>query len=124
VDERYVLGKLLNLTTHKLAFKELVGKAYGKEVEEGPPLYSKFKELLDVARSIEARVERTLLQMFAYEPKNFYSYAWGEVANCREDFEGAVFAVPCSVCGRRLIFTHKDSSWEKVKPILIEAFRG
>jgi len=119
VNGEYVDGKLSN----PIVFKEFVGRVYGKEVEEGSPLFKKFEELHKAIGFIESKGEDRAFQIFIYDPRWFYELAW-DMFYYREDFEGAVFAAPCSVCGRRLIFTHKDSSWEKVKPILIEAFRG
>jgi hypothetical protein len=30
-----------------------------------------------------------------------------------KDFEPAPFTVPCSICDKPMIFTHKESNWQK-----------
>jgi hypothetical protein len=44
----------------------------------------------------------------------------GEVSILKlKDFELVFFTVPCSICGKPMVFTHRDSNWQKeVKPRL------
>jgi hypothetical protein len=40
-----------------------------------------------------------------------------------KDFEPALFTAPCLICGKPMVFTHKESNWQKeVKPCLRNAF--
>jgi hypothetical protein len=40
-----------------------------------------------------------------------------------KDFEPTLFTVPCSICDKPMIFTHKESNWRKeVKPWLCKAW--
>jgi hypothetical protein len=38
--------------------------------------------------------------------------------------ELAFFTLPCSICGQRVFFTHRDGNWAEVRRILVDAFRG
>jgi len=40
-----------------------------------------------------------------------------------KDFEPALFTVPCPVCGKPMVFTHRDDDWPKVRAVLREALR-
>jgi hypothetical protein len=54
----------------------------------------------------------------------FYERLMKEASKLKlKDFEPALFTVPCSICGKPMVFTHKESNWQKeVKPWLCKAF--
>lgn len=65
------------------------------------------------------------LKMFVEAPVAFREKAV-EVARKLgiEDFEPALFQVPCAVCGKPMVFSHRDENWDHaVKPELLKAFR-
>jgi hypothetical protein len=64
------------------------------------------------------------LHMFIDDPDEFYELLMDEVSILNlKDFEPALFTVPCSICGKPMVFTHKSGNWQKeIKPRLCKAF--
>ena len=64
------------------------------------------------------------LHIFIDDPDEFYELLMDEASKLNlKDFEPALFTVPCSICGKPMIFTHKNGDWQKeVKPRLYEVF--
>jgi hypothetical protein len=61
-----------------------------------------------------------VFKMFKDNPYSFYN----EFKKMYPKEELALFVIPCSVCGKPMIFSHKDNNWvSEVKPVLLEAFR-
>ena len=61
------------------------------------------------------------LRDFVNDPDSFHG-AVRELLEYKGDV--ALFEAPCSICGKPMVFTHKDENWEsKVKPKLLEAFK-
>jgi len=81
--------------------------------------FGKYRE--DVEERARDEEFRFLLDLFVDDPQGFYDFVEDRV---KEGVELAFFTVPCSVCGKPMVFTHKDEDWEtKVRPTLLEAFR-
>ena len=60
------------------------------------------------------------LQVFYEDPAGFYKFFKEKYP----DVEPALFTVPCPICGKPMIFTHKSENWgTKIKPTLYSAFR-
>jgi len=88
-----------------------------------------FIEALDeLVREVDKLTSKAVHELEIYEfienPHRFYE----EVMRIAEsqglkNFEPALFTVPCPVCGKPMVFTHRDDNWPKVKAILREAFR-
>jgi hypothetical protein len=64
------------------------------------------------------------LHMFIENPNEFYKKLMEKASSLElKDFEPALFTVPCSICGKPMVFTHKSkSNWQKIKPRLRKAF--
>jgi hypothetical protein len=64
------------------------------------------------------------LHMFMNEPYMFYERLMKEASKQNlKNFEPALFTAPCSICGKPMVFTHKESNWQKeIKPRLRETF--
>jgi hypothetical protein len=63
---------------------------------------------------------RDALKLFYDKPRDFYVRLVAMYPNAEEV---ALFTAPCSICGKPIVFTHKDSDWAKeVKPTLHQAF--
>jgi hypothetical protein len=63
---------------------------------------------------------RLAFELFYEEPYEFYD----SFKDIYPDTEPALFTVPCFICGKPIIFTHRDENWAKeVRPALLEAFR-
>jgi hypothetical protein len=61
------------------------------------------------------------IRMFHDESWDFYE----EFKKKYPKVEPALFIVPCSVCGKPMIFTHRDNNWlSDVRPWLLAAFRN
>jgi hypothetical protein len=57
---------------------------------------------------------------FVKDPHHFR----GAVRRRHPKAELALFEAPCSVCGKPMVFTHKDRDWAtEVRPALLNAFR-
>jgi len=41
-----------------------------------------------------------------------------------KNFEPALLTSPCSICGKPMIFTHRDVDWDVERKVLREAFRN
>jgi len=60
------------------------------------------------------------LQVFYEDPAGFYKFFKEKYP----DVEPALFTVPCPICGKPMVFTHKSENWgTKIKPTLYSAFR-
>jgi len=59
------------------------------------------------------------LKEFIEEPHKFYN-----AVRAIYDGDIALFEVPCSICGKPMIFDHKDEKWEFMKKILLHAFKN
>uniref|UniRef100_A0A7J2TB21 Uncharacterized protein n=1 Tax=Ignisphaera aggregans TaxID=334771 RepID=A0A7J2TB21_9CREN len=59
------------------------------------------------------------LKMFAENPRGFYNV----VRKVYHEGDLAFFEAPCSVCGKPMLFTHRDPNWSKIKSVLLNAFR-
>lgn len=67
---------------------------------------------------------REAMALFLEYPQTFYSILVDEFPNAKE-MEVALFTVPCSICGKPMVFTHRDLDWAKeVRPTLHQAFRN
>ena len=57
----------------------------------------------------------TMLDIFIDNPHWFYREVKyrAEVRGLR-GFEPALFTVPCSICGKPMVFTHKDDNWGRL----------
>jgi hypothetical protein len=65
---------------------------------------------------------RDAFELFLEDPHAFYSELEYLFPNANVE-EVALFTAPCSICGKPMIFTHKNSNWVKeVRPTLYEAF--
>jgi hypothetical protein len=61
-----------------------------------------------------------VFKMFKDNPFGFYN----EFKKMFPNADVALFVIPCSVCGKPMIFHHKKDNWvSDVKPVLLEAFR-
>jgi hypothetical protein len=70
-------------------------------------------------KGFDSGYESALYELCEY-PWNAYNIMRDTVG----DREVALFTVPCSVCGKPMVFTHKDENWSsEVRPTLLEAFR-
>jgi len=102
----------------------LLSRVFGK-VEEGSLLWNYFGDLLDALMLCVQKAEEDEYRLFIDYPDLFYSRLmdYAEQRNLKR-FEPALFTTPCSVCGKPIVFTHKNSNWKsKVRPTLLEAFR-
>jgi len=60
------------------------------------------------------------LQVFYEDPAGFYKFFKEKYP----DAEPALFTVPCPICSKPMIFTHKSENWgTEIKPTLYSAFR-
>jgi len=76
------------------------------------------KGISKVCRRVSKLGYTKAIDDFILNPYTFY-------LGIRELYDGdiALFIIPCSVCGKPMVFTHRDSDWKnKIKPILLEAF--
>jgi len=116
--------------------KKETGKSYSKIVKEalinlaelGKKIEEKYKEEIEkLKKEIEnarkkGREEgyKEALKIFINDPHFFY-YEVRKIT--RKDI--ALFTAPCSICGKPMIFTHKDDNWSsKVKPTIHRAFEN
>jgi len=102
----------------------LLSRVFGK-VEEGSLLWNYFGDLLDALMLCVQKAKEYEYHLFIDDPYFFYKKLmdYAEQRNLKR-FEPALFTVPCSVCGKPIVFTHKDSDWKsEVRPTLLEAFR-
>jgi len=59
-------------------------------------------------------------EYFINDPTTFYF-------KVRQMYKGdiALFEVPCSICGKPMIFNHRNKNWKsEVKPTLLKAFKN
>jgi len=65
------------------------------------------------------------IDMFIDDPTSFYSIMMDRAkARGLKNFEPALFTAPCSVCGKPMIFNHKDPEWaSKIRPYLLVDFK-
>jgi len=88
-----------------------------------------FTEALDrLMHEVAMREDEASHELEVYEfmenPRGFYEEVMKFAAlRGLKDLELALFTVPCPVCGKPMVFTHRDDNWPKVKIILREAFR-
>jgi hypothetical protein len=62
---------------------------------------------------------KEVFKMFMDNPFGFYN----ELKKMFPNADVALFVVPCSVCGKPMIFHHKNNNWvTEVKPVLLDAF--
>jgi len=62
---------------------------------------------------------------FIDSPKYFYEEVLDRARERGiEGFEPCLFTVPCSICGKPIIFTHKLENWSRVREKLHKAFSG
>jgi len=78
----------------------------------------------EVVRLEDEAAHELEIYEFIENPRRFY-YEVMKIAESRrlKDFEPALFTVPCSVCGKPMVFTHGDEDWPRVRAVLREAFR-
>jgi len=73
----------------------------------------------DVKKAFNEGYRKALVE-FIEKPCSFY---WA----VRKIYDGdiALYEVPCSICGKPMIFNHKDSNWEsEEKPALMRTFKN
>jgi hypothetical protein len=79
-----------------------------------------------VNESVRSGIKQTLVA-FVEHPKIFISFMEDYYPEgCEKLVRGelAFFTVPCSICGKPMLITHKSSNWEReIKPTLLEAFK-
>jgi hypothetical protein len=96
--------------------KGMTVKEFVLSLMEGFDKY--YEDVEEKARNDESQF---LTDLFVDDPRGFYYFVEDRV---KEGVELAFFTVPCSICGKPMVFTHKDEDWEaKVRPTLLEAFR-
>jgi hypothetical protein len=63
---------------------------------------------------------RDALKLFHSNPYKFYMKLVAEYPGAEEV---ALFTAPCLICGKPVVFTHRDREWaEMIRPILYQAF--
>jgi hypothetical protein len=58
---------------------------------------------------------------------DFHEIPWSfyeEFKKMFPDVEPALFTIPCSICGKPMLFSHRSDNWlNQVRPLLLEAFK-
>ena len=66
----------------------------------------------------------TSCDLFIEYPKDFYELVLDRAEKMGiKDFEPCLFTAPCSICGKPMIFTHKDKNYNEIRETLHEAFK-
>jgi hypothetical protein len=98
--------------------KNMTVKEFVVSLMEG---FDKYRE--DVELKAREEEMNYYIDSFLYNPREFYEEVRPEAED--EGIEPVLFTLPCSVCGKPMLFTHKDENWSsEVRPILLEAFKG
>jgi len=84
-----------------------------------------FDRLMREVAMLEGRACHELeIDEFVENPRGFYEEVMKfAVLRGFKDLELALFTVPCPVCGKPMVFTHRDDDWPRVRAVLREAFR-
>ena len=97
------------------------GLSYGKAIKQ---LLQEKVDLLRLKKEVREGSYKEgfsdALQLFISNPHSFYE----KVLEKEKGLEPALFTAPCSICGKPMVITHRDSNWaSKIKPILLQAFK-
>jgi hypothetical protein len=97
--------------------KNMTVKEFVLSLMEGFDKY--YDEVYEKAMNDESQF---LMNLFIDDPHGFYDYVKYDVEE--KGIELAFFTLPCSICGKPMLFTHKDKNWSsEVRPTLLDAFR-
>jgi len=116
----------IDLTTPATAIAKEYGLPIDKHLIE---TITKFTESLrrvlikvDIHASIRGLINT--IDRFIEDPHSFYNdvIRRAEAKNLKH-FEPSLITIPCPICGKPMVFTHKDTNWSVVKTILREVFK-
>jgi len=82
------------------------------------------RDLKKVSEEMKEKGFLKALDLFIEDPLAFCILAISRAsAKGIEDYEPGLFTLPCRICGKPVIFTHKDPKWRReIKPILAMYF--
>lgn len=82
------------------------------------------KEVLDRVRESKSYAE--VLKEVITKTLDAYKrgYDEGYREGHKKGFRETYFEVPCSICGRPMVFTARDPNWEEEKRVLYSAFKN
>jgi len=96
--------------------RDIVRGVYG-DVNEGSEIWKLFEDLWGTV----VEVERCEVYTFITFPELFYEEVMRVARELGlKNFEPALFTVPCSICGRPMLFTHGSGNWREVRLTLAE----
>ncbi|MCQ5341412.1 MAG: hypothetical protein NO483_06920 [Candidatus Methanomethylicia archaeon] len=107
-----------------ITIKDLILESIKGKVKDFKEWYE--KEVIEEYRREYSKGFLEAINKFIDHPIEFY-YEVMKRANITKprNFEPALFTAPCSICGKPMIFTHKDKNWNnEIKPKLLDAFKN